>query len=384
MLNVLLSVSMVQAAPAADPVAELQTDVAAAYTQLDSLHMAGKLDYVVAYADLRYERSRAFTGDFASGLFLHVSDTGPTFANTGEDIFVYEPDQQSYQRFAAASGTEESALPPYLAGLAVENPALLLAATGGDLTPLIANGAEFIVDEGDGKKILSFERDGAVVTLMFDAETMLLRGREIDLRPALMADGVEHVTEGRLSLVYETMETGKAIDASVFAWKPPAEAEPAEAQAAVAEDPNALVGAEAPKFTLDNLAGDPVTLEDQRGKVVVLDFWATWCPPCREGLPHVAGLADRFGEDLRVFAVNQREDADTIQGFLDEQGIDVESLLDLDGAVGDQYGVTGIPTTVVIDRDGHVRHVLVGFGPDTPAQLDAAIEETIRDVGVAH
>ncbi|MEM6312947.1 MAG: TlpA disulfide reductase family protein [Planctomycetota bacterium] len=382
MLTALLCVSLVSATQAADadPVATLQADVAAAYAELDTLRLAGSIDYVVEYADLRYERGRNFTADFDGTRFLHESDTGPTFARTDEAIFVYSPDLQSYQRYAVASGAERADLPPYLTGLAVENPALLLALTGGDLTPLIRGAGDLTVTDNDDTLTLSFEIDGSDVALVFDAETKLLRGREIDLRPALMADGIESVTEGRLTLTYATVEPGVALAAETFAWRPPAEAEPAEPLASLG-DANALVGQAAPGFALDDLDGNPVALSDFAGKVVVLEFWATWCGPCVQSLPALAQLQTKYGEDVAVLALNQREDVPTIRAFLDRTGIDIAVLRDTDAGVAGQYGVSGLPTIIVVDRSGAVRHVFVGFGPETEGEIDAAVDEALREGG---
>ncbi|MEM6459558.1 MAG: redoxin domain-containing protein [Planctomycetota bacterium] len=133
---------------------------------------------------------------------------------------------------------------------------------------------------------------------------------------------------------------------------------------------DALVGQPAPAFTLATLDGGEVSLSDFAGQVVVLDFWATWCPPCVEGLPKiaeaVAGFADR---DAVFLAVNQAENPDTIRAFLDKAGLaDLSVPLD-DGAVAQQYLVSGIPQTVVIDGRGVVRAVHVGFGPGGERQV---------------
>lgn len=152
------------------------------------------------------------------------------------------------------------------------------------------------------------------------------------------------------------------------------------------------VGAAAPDFTLKDLDGEEVSLSDLKGKVVYLDFWATWCPPCRAALPHTQELSasdDAKEGELVVLAVDQREDIPTIRRFMLDQDYSFRVLLDSDGAVGDQYGVTGIPQFVVIDHEGKVAWHAVGFSGEelpegqhptaaTPGRIDAAVEAALE------
>mgnify|MGYP006288472767 FL=1 len=115
-------------------------------------------------------------------------------------------------------------------------------------------------------------------------------------------------------------------------------------------------------FTLDLLAGGETALSDHLGKVVFLNFWATWCPPCREEMPSMQTLYDELAEEgLEMLAVNVLEDAETARGFIEEQGFTYPVLLDTNGRVMIRYGVRAYPTTYIIDREGNVLGVRPGF-----------------------
>lgn len=143
---------------------------------------------------------------------------------------------------------------------------------------------------------------------------------------------------------------------------------------------HALTGKPAPDFTLPNLTGEEVSLANHRGKdVVVLDFWASWCPPCREGLPVLDRVAKRYADKpVAVYAVNIRESPNLVAEFAKAQGLTLPILLDDTGVIADDYGVTGIPQTVVIGRDGVIREIRVGmsmwgFEEELAAEIDAAL-----------
>lgn len=134
----------------------------------------------------------------------------------------------------------------------------------------------------------------------------------------------------------------------------------------------------APDFTLRNLKGDWVTLSDFRGQPVVLNFWATWCAPCRAEIPHLEELYTKYKDQgLVVLGANTETDYMKVKGFAQSQ-ISYSVLLD-GGTQAQAYDVKGIPCTYYIDRKGIVRHRSVGFGPGDEALIEEKIKELLAD-----
>ncbi len=119
----------------------------------------------------------------------------------------------------------------------------------------------------------------------------------------------------------------------------------------------------APGFTLKDMDGKKFSLKDYRGKVVLLNFWATWCPPCRREMPSIERLHQYFkGKDFVVLALNQMESGDQVFTFTGDLGVDLTFpiLFDKDSSVSRAYGVQGLPTTYIIDKKGNVRFRAIG------------------------
>ena len=151
------------------------------------------------------------------------------------------------------------------------------------------------------------------------------------------------------------------------------------------EGAHPLLGQQAPELKLPLLDGGELDLAAHEGKdVVLLDFWASWCPPCRKALPAVAETAKAYeGKPVAVYAVNLRESEKAVQDFIDNQELDVQVALDAEGISSDRFKISGIPQTVVIDKDGVVAHVHVGWSLGLKAELsghiDAALEAKATD-----
>ena len=118
---------------------------------------------------------------------------------------------------------------------------------------------------------------------------------------------------------------------------------------------------QAPDFTLEDLSGKPLSIKDFRGKIVFLNFWATWCVPCREEMPLMEKLHREFKDrGLEMVAVNFREDKKAVRKFFAELGLTFKAVVDFDGNVSDKYGAWSLPLTYIIDRKGEFVGKAVG------------------------
>jgi peroxiredoxin len=140
------------------------------------------------------------------------------------------------------------------------------------------------------------------------------------------------------------------------------------------------VGAAAPDFTVELFDGGELTLSSLRGKVVLLNFWATWCPPCREELARVqTELIDRFaGRDFLFLPVSRGEERSAVAAFRERTGYAFPMALDPERRVYDLYATNFIPRNFLIGRDGRVVAATVGYDGEEFAELIATIEQTLE------
>jgi peroxiredoxin len=125
----------------------------------------------------------------------------------------------------------------------------------------------------------------------------------------------------------------------------------------------AMAGVTPPDFALQTPGGESLTLGQLRGQVVLVNFWATWCPPCREEIPDLVALQERFGatQHLTVLGIDRSEDAGLVAAFVKQHGINYPVVIDPDGRVTEgSFGVRSLPTTLIIDREGKVRDLWTG------------------------
>ncbi len=208
--------------------------------------------------------------------------------------------------------------------------------------------------------------------LRYDGKTAAFKGIFVKKSAGLVAN--LHILfgprgSGGLSPVVAAMARAKRLKAMRVA----------EAAAEASRPPLLTVGTPAPDFTVRDRAGAPVKLSDYRGKVVVLDFWSTWCGPCQQSLPHTNAVAKNAGKGVVVLAVNVWDTKEAFDGWLPQhpEYSALKFVLDPAGRGPESiatkvYHVSGIPTQYVLDRNGRIVKSFVGYGGPTP-ELAAAI-----------
>ena len=136
----------------------------------------------------------------------------------------------------------------------------------------------------------------------------------------------------------------------------------------------------APDFTLPSLDGPNLRLQEQRGRVVMINFWATWCGPCRVEMPHLSKLYEKYrGSGFTVLAVNIDEDPQKAASLAKQLGMRFPVLLDTEKKVSRLYDLSTMPSTVLVDRDGRVRFVHRGYRDGYEDTYDKQIRELLRE-----
>ncbi len=118
-------------------------------------------------------------------------------------------------------------------------------------------------------------------------------------------------------------------------------------------------------FTFQTLDGNTYKLSDFRGKVVIVNFWATWCPPCRKEMPYFVKLQEKYRDDVQFIGLDVNESADKVKAFVEALGVNYIigfSTPEIESRFG---GITGLPTTFIIDREGRVVERIIGSRPET-------------------
>jgi peroxiredoxin len=145
--------------------------------------------------------------------------------------------------------------------------------------------------------------------------------------------------------------------------------------------PSPREGFAAPAFTLERLGGEQISLAELRGKVVVINLWASWCPPCRAEMPAIQRLyAANRGRGLEVLAINTtyQDSQAAAESFVREYGLTFPVLLDRTGEVSRLYHLRALPSTYFVDREGVIRQVIIG-GPMSAATLETAVQDLLEE-----
>ncbi len=196
--------------------------------------------------------------------------------------------------------------------------------------------------------------------------------------------GTANAADNELSYTFKKWKIKRKIPGRVFTFKTSKVSEEVDfdtAMGSISSGDKPLLGEKAPTFKLALHDGGKMDLKSHIGKdVVILDFWASWCGPCRMGMPIIEEVAGKYKDKGVVFyAVNLREDKSTVEGYLKSTGLDLTVAMDKKGSVAGKYGVGGIPHTVIIGKDGKVRDVHIGFSPSLGEELTAMLNKLIAE-----
>ena len=142
----------------------------------------------------------------------------------------------------------------------------------------------------------------------------------------------------------------------------------------------AAAGEVAPDFSLPDQSGRSVSLKDLSGQVVLINFWASWCGPCREEMPLLNELQERYAPlGFTLLGINVEEDASAAKGFLTETPVGFPILFDADNEVSKSYDVIAMPSTVIVGRDGTIRYIHHGYEAGDENVYQDQIRQAIRD-----
>ena len=136
----------------------------------------------------------------------------------------------------------------------------------------------------------------------------------------------------------------------------------------------------APNFTLKSNSGKNIKLSELRGQVVLLNFWASWCGPCRQEMPLLEKLQQRYSAlGFTVLGVNVEEDSSKAKTLLKDIPVSFPILFDTQNTVSEQYKVSAMPSTVMIDRNGNMRYLHKGYKPGDEAQYKKWVKQLIKE-----
>ncbi len=143
----------------------------------------------------------------------------------------------------------------------------------------------------------------------------------------------------------------------------------------------AIEGMKAPDITLNSIDGKALQISALKGSVVFINFWATWCPPCRDEMPSLQGLYNNFKDNdkFRMITILYRDEPEKAFSYLRENNFDLPLWLDPSGKAAVSYGLTGVPETFIIDKNGILIKKLIGPADWTSSEIISLISELIKE-----
>ena len=346
-------------------------------------------------------------GDGAGDYALSNNDAG--FYSMGRSRTVHL--KQTKQYVQNEDGLDMSAVAGPLETILTIHPvaALLLKKTEGRPFPMIDEVLGAKRDMADGKPVVrvigkaklpfGFGNDPVDVELSFADATGELLNIDINMletmkkmfadqmaqMPVEMRDKfVVTPINASMKLQLASVEVNKPIEAAKLTFKPSdKDKKVADVQAAMQPDegsgPEKAVGTAAANFTAPLLSGGELELASLKGKVVVMDFWATWCPPCVKAVPHIQKLHEDFEKQgVVVLGINQDRGAtEKVQKYVDDNKVTFRQVMDKESSIASDYSIQGIPALFIADKEGIVQYVHIGFAEGQEKEIRAALEAVL-------
>ena len=307
------------------------------YGELKSIDLAGTINFDTEVGQKKETVSDAFTSSFnAPNKFRHEMKGNMLAGSTGDKAYLLAVEDKKYVQVDApkariAVGEGPAAIWDVVS---MQNPSLAMAMSTDAAAQLIHGSASFAASMSKGKSVAEIEKGtqitveksvlkltniGGEFLFEIDSQSHLLKKITIDQTQFLKSIGQPDMKKAVITVDYSPAKTNQPVDDKQFAWAPPDNAR--ELAGAPNDDGEgaamALVGKPAPDFKLKDLNGEIVSLADQKGSVVVVDFWATWCGPCVQSLPHLNQLyEDKKVAGLKVFAISVDQDPSKVPPFV--------------------------------------------------------------------
>jgi thiol-disulfide isomerase/thioredoxin len=349
---------------------QLLEQIRQAYASIKTLSVSGT---VVGHFNIDGQTSDPtdqFTGIYDQGKFRSEMENDTLVGNTGKGLYLFlRADNRYLLRDLPMDSDRLDAVDPDIAGvIRKQDPSIALALAGDAEAELIDGAisverAEDVNIDGASLPALKIIREDRDTLVVVDNSTYLLRRQMIDLCKQALQRGA-HDVKSAVITIDMTEQTGQTIDPARFAFSPPPGAQ------ALQQPPTE--GNPAPSFSLTSLDGSQVSSGDLHGSVYILDFWATWCPPCIASLPKLDDLYQNMkNSGLKVFAVNEAEDKDTVQKFIDAKKLTLPVLLDSDGKAFASFGGEAIPHLVIVGKDGRIFKIHEGLADEDVIRREA-------------